>query len=141
MGVKIVIDGRDYEVASYSVSEDSTPLDGGDSSGSVGTFSISAIIPDPALAPDHPVNKWGAHILKNKTVQTSQPGVAGEGHRSIPVCAGHVGHIPVRVTFYAVPNLDGLVFEDVSTPLVYWVVGGQGGVGDDRGNAERSHGT
>ena len=69
MGVKIVIDGRDYEVASYSVSEESTPLDGGDSSGSVGTFSISAIIPDPALAPDHPVNKWGAHILKNKTVQ------------------------------------------------------------------------
>ena len=54
MGVKIVIDGRDYEVASYSVSEESTPLDGGDSSGSVGTFSISAVIPDPALAPDIP---------------------------------------------------------------------------------------
>lgn len=42
------VDGP-LQISDYSVSEESSPLKAGDSSGSVGTFSLSIPIPDPSL--------------------------------------------------------------------------------------------
>lgn len=42
------VDGP-LQIADYNVSEESSPLKAGDSSGSVGTFSLSIPIPDPSL--------------------------------------------------------------------------------------------
>lgn len=46
MGFRIDIEGMKLEAESYSVSEAATPLAAGDSSGQVGTFSITVPIPD-----------------------------------------------------------------------------------------------
>jgi len=46
MGFRIDIEGMKLEAESYSVSEAATPLAAGDSSGQVGTFSISVPVPD-----------------------------------------------------------------------------------------------
>lgn len=46
MGFRIDIEGMKLEAESYSVTEASTPLAAGDSSGQVGTFSITVPIPD-----------------------------------------------------------------------------------------------
>lgn len=45
MDVKVVIDGDVHEVIDYSVSEDATPLSAGDSSGSVGSFTVTLPMP------------------------------------------------------------------------------------------------
>lgn len=57
MGVVVTIGGEPYEVESYSVNEQSTPLEGDDSSGGVGEFSI--------LTPDQPniFTAYGAEVL------------------------------------------------------------------------------
>ena len=57
------------QATNYSITEDSTPLDGGDSTGSVGTFTITAISPDKDLTPNHPIIKWGPQFLSRKTIQ------------------------------------------------------------------------
>ena len=57
------------QATDYSITEDSTPLDGGDSRGSVGTFTITAISPDKDLTPNHPIIKWGPQFLSRKTIQ------------------------------------------------------------------------
>lgn len=41
MAVKLTIAGKPYDPTSYSISEDATPVKGGDSSGSVGTFDVT----------------------------------------------------------------------------------------------------
>lgn len=46
MGFRIDIEGMKLEASNYSVSEASSPLAAGDSSGQVGTFSISIPVPD-----------------------------------------------------------------------------------------------
>lgn len=47
MGVKITINGYQFNGATYSVQEDATPLAAGDSTGGVGTFDITVPRPDP----------------------------------------------------------------------------------------------
>jgi len=62
MGVRVTVGGTVYETSGYSVSEESSPLSAGDTSGSVGSFSITGppvqsyqsspgIFPDPSVAP------------------------------------------------------------------------------------------
>lgn len=57
MGFKATFEGLPFsvsgplEIADYSVSEDATPLAAGDSTGSVGTFTLSIPRPDPSAAP------------------------------------------------------------------------------------------
>lgn len=46
MGFRVDIEGLKVEISDYSVTEASTPLAAGDSSGQVGTFSITLPIPD-----------------------------------------------------------------------------------------------
>lgn len=50
MGVRIDIEGMKLEASDYSVTEAATPLAAGDSSGQVGTFSITVPIPDAYVA-------------------------------------------------------------------------------------------
>lgn len=49
MGVKVLINGSETEVIGYSYTEEATPVRGGDSSGSVGTFSVD--IPSRGMNP------------------------------------------------------------------------------------------
>lgn len=63
MGTRITINGQQYEAQSYSLSEASTPIAAGDTSGHVGTLEIEIPAPDPDLAPNHPINKYGPQIL------------------------------------------------------------------------------
>lgn len=50
MGFRIEIEGMRLEALDYSVSESSSPLAAGDSSGAVGTFQITVPVPDDSLA-------------------------------------------------------------------------------------------
>lgn len=50
MGFRIDIEGMKLEASDYSVTEASTPLAAGDSSGQVGTFSITLPVPDQYVA-------------------------------------------------------------------------------------------
>lgn len=47
MGFRVDIDGQKTEILNYSVDESATPLAAGDSSGAVGSFSITFSVPDP----------------------------------------------------------------------------------------------
>lgn len=69
MGFKVEVGGRTYEALNFSVQEASTPLAAGDSSGSVGTINLDIPFPDPDILPNHPVNKFGSHILVGKPVR------------------------------------------------------------------------
>jgi hypothetical protein len=69
MGFKIEVGGRTYEALNFSVQEASTPLAAGDSSGSVGTIRVDIPFPDPDLLPNHPINKYGSHILVGKPIR------------------------------------------------------------------------
>lgn len=60
MEVEVEIGGRVYEVLDYSVSEDGTPLSAGDSSGSVGSVTITLVLPDPGEVSDDPFWLYGA---------------------------------------------------------------------------------
>ena len=62
MGIRISVGGNVQHASGYSVSEESSPLSAGDTSGSVGSFSITGppvqsyrsspgIFPDPSVAP------------------------------------------------------------------------------------------
>lgn len=69
MGFKLLIDGREYTQSEFSVSESATPLAAGDSSGSVGTFSITIPDPDEYLQPSHPIVLYGPNYLVGKPVR------------------------------------------------------------------------
>lgn len=69
MGFKVEVGGRTYEALNFSVQEASTPLAAGDSSGAVGTINLDIPLPDPDLLPNHPINKFGSHILVGKPVR------------------------------------------------------------------------
>ena len=69
MGFRLLIDGRDYEAQDFNVQEAATPLAAGDSSGSVGTLSFSIPQPDPDVAPNHPINLYGANYLLDRHVR------------------------------------------------------------------------
>lgn len=49
MGFRVDIDGLKIEIADYSVEEASSPLAAGDSSGAVGSFTVTVPVPDPSL--------------------------------------------------------------------------------------------
>lgn len=51
MGIKVTIGGYPFQALDFSVQEDSTPLAAGDSSGGVGTITISLAPPDPDAFP------------------------------------------------------------------------------------------
>lgn len=56
MGVRIIVGGNRYEAEAYSVSEDSTPTSSDDSSGSVGTITMTIPnIEDPVMLKGHEV--------------------------------------------------------------------------------------
>lgn len=63
MGTRITLNGQKYEALSYSISEASTPIAAGDTSGHVGTLEIEIPLPDPDLYPRHPINRFGAQVL------------------------------------------------------------------------------
>lgn len=69
MGFRIEIDGRPYEATDFTVQEASTPLAAGDSTGQVGSISISLPMIDPYINPTHPVVKFGPRILIGKSVR------------------------------------------------------------------------
>lgn len=74
MGIKIRLDGKEVEVIDYSVEEDSTPLTAGDSSGGVGSISITIppIDADMPLRPGSRLAKvatFGPAILKGMPVE------------------------------------------------------------------------
>lgn len=62
----ITIDGDPFEVIDYSVTEHATPLAAGDTSGSVGTISVSFPYPDPDLYPNHVVYTIGPEYYARK---------------------------------------------------------------------------
>lgn len=59
MGFRIDIEGMKIEAADYSVTEASSPLAAGDSSGQVGTFSLTVPIPDEYVALGTEVRGYG----------------------------------------------------------------------------------
>lgn len=59
MGFRIDIEGIKLEAADYSVTESSSPLAAGDSSGAVGTFSLTVPIPDQYVALGTVVSSFG----------------------------------------------------------------------------------
>lgn len=69
MGVRVTVGGNDYHVEVYSVSEEATPLDVGDSMGSVGEFGFELPFPDRDLYPSHPLNLYGAEWLIGQDVE------------------------------------------------------------------------
>jgi len=59
VGIRVEIGGRTYECEDYSVQEDSTPLSVGDSSGGVGTITLTLVLPDPDIERDDPFWLYG----------------------------------------------------------------------------------
>lgn len=57
-----------FPIISWSVSEDTTPLDSSDSSGSVGQFTAEIALPDPAIFEDDPLTVYGPDWLYGKVV-------------------------------------------------------------------------
>lgn len=72
MGFRIEIDGSKIEASDYSVQEASSPLAAGDSSGAVGSFSVTFPTPDPY-------------------VRTGSPGVESYGYGEGPYGEGAYG--------------------------------------------------
>lgn len=57
MGFRIKIDGVSLEVGNFTVSEASSPLAAGDSTGQTGTFTFTVPAPDPYLSPNDISNR------------------------------------------------------------------------------------
>lgn len=71
MGVKAIVGGRNYECIGYSVQEESTPLDAGDSTGAVGTITLTLALPDPALVSTDPFWLYGPEYAVGESVRLS----------------------------------------------------------------------
>lgn len=72
MGFLLEVDGRDIPLAGFSVSEASTPLAAGDSSGQVGTISLQVKKADLdafPLATKQPYHRFGPQLLAGKSVR------------------------------------------------------------------------
>lgn len=70
MGFQVDIGGFIHELESFSVQEAATPLAAGDSSGQVGTITLTVKAPDPDLAAkDANLLRWGPQMLTNRTVR------------------------------------------------------------------------
>ena len=69
MGVKVDIGGSVYEVSQFSVEEASTPLAAGDSSGQVGSISLTIPKPDEFVQASNPINVYGLMHLIGKKVK------------------------------------------------------------------------
>lgn len=69
MGFKLEIGGRLYEAVDFNVIEAATPLAAGDSTGQVGTISLTIPYPDPELQPNHPITIFGPQILSGESVR------------------------------------------------------------------------
>lgn len=73
MGTKIVVDGYAIPVHSYSITEDSTPLAAGDTSGGTGLLSVDLLEPDAYLEMTQDTGmKWlrdkGRNVLLDKII-------------------------------------------------------------------------
>lgn len=72
MGFKIEVGGFEFNLLTYSVQEDSTPLAGGDTSGQVGTINLTVQVPNPDLPSKNQLFKsYGPKILQGKDVVLS----------------------------------------------------------------------
>lgn len=71
MGFQAIIDGRPYEITNFQVQEAATPLAAGDSSGQVGTITLSIPQPNPDIFPNHDLNMFGPQILNRKSIRLS----------------------------------------------------------------------
>lgn len=69
MGFQAVIGGNEYRISDFSVSEAATPLAAGDSSGAVGTITLTIPKPDPDVDHLNPLVQFGARILLGKSVR------------------------------------------------------------------------
>lgn len=69
MGFKLKIGNSVVEASEYSVTESSSSLAAGDSSGAVGTLSFSVPQPDPDIFPNHPLIKYGTNLLIDREVR------------------------------------------------------------------------
>jgi hypothetical protein len=75
MGFRVDIDGLKTEIADYSVEEASSPLAAGDSSGAVGSFTVTVPVPDPSLplpsqdTPWRKIRLLGPQFLIDKSVR------------------------------------------------------------------------
>jgi hypothetical protein len=71
MGIRFDIGDYVFQAIDYQVSEDATPLAAGDSTGSVGTFSVTVPLPDLDLPLDQEtsgqaiIRKYGVEFLRN----------------------------------------------------------------------------
>src|SRR5690625_938046 len=66
---KVTVGGFTHELQHFDVQEASTPLHGGDSSGQVGTITLTLKKPDPDLpAKDNLLKNFGPQVLANKEV-------------------------------------------------------------------------
>lgn len=72
MGTRVEIDGKAYEVVSYSVSEDSTPTSSDDSSGSVGSISLEV------KGVDEPFQFGGKEVALKDSVRGSTLGTVSK---------------------------------------------------------------
>lgn len=68
MGTRVTIGSYTYEVINFSVSESSSPLAAGDTSGAVGDINFSFPVP---LDPTHPVAMYGAGWLIDQPITLS----------------------------------------------------------------------
>lgn len=74
MGTRITVGGWTFEATSFSVQEDSTPLAGDDTSGSVGTITFDIPEPDPDIkyvnnTGAKALNSFGIDILLDQPIQ------------------------------------------------------------------------
>jgi len=94
MGFRVDIEGLRVEISEYSVTEASTPLAAGDSSGQVGTFSITLPIPDQ-------------YVLLGTVI-------GGYGYGEGPYGEGPYG----GTTFFGIPNSPWKVIRQVGPQIL-----------------------
>jgi len=66
MGVRVTVAGRIYEPESFETTEEATPLSAGDSTGGIGTISVT--IPYPDESENDPVSVFGPTFFQGKAV-------------------------------------------------------------------------
>lgn len=108
MGFRIEIDGSEIEGIEYDVQEASSPLSAGDSSGGVGSFTITFPTPDPYVVTGIP----GFGYAEGPYGETSYGGDVTFSAISLPVSG--FGDLPFGVGYYGgvssiVPRVWGLV--------------------------------